>query len=761
MHLEAERDGGRIANAIIIPMIVVVLLGVVGAFGLLLWSAELSNTSSQQSKIQLISNTLSVLRTENARRQQETAVSDLMLDEINRRPLDTPWLLDRLGAWNNERNGFHRSLVIGPDLSTLLEYDADGIEHFATPHLRDQISGSVARVRARFITQLRKGGGAFAAPDYVSGYNTRFIFDTGFAEMGGEVYLYSAAPFMPSSNPQLVTSRIPPVLISFRRIDAAMQDLLQRLGRLQELRLTLRRSADEGYSALPIRSVAGREIAYLEWPADAPGTAFLRRLTPILLILLLAIIGLTVGVVDFARQNTRRLSRSKAQALYNSRHDSLSGLPNREHFFEKLSNALEHQTETSGDTAVVYLDLDHFKKINDTMGHASGDEVIRSVAQRVDSALPGRAVLARISGDEFAMFVPGCAGRAKVEDILKRIQAALARPITVGNTELFASFSIGIAMSPEDGRDPGDLMRKADIALYDAKAAGRACWSFFAPSMQEDLLLRDRLSRELRQAILENQLSIAYQPQSCRDGATVVGVEALARWDHPELGSISPARFIPLAEETGLINALGLWILRRACKDACGWENLIVSVNVSPTQFKAPGFVCDVMKVLAETGLPPARLELEVTESVLLSNEATTLAAMHRLQGEGIKIALDDFGAGYSSLSYLRRFSFNSLKIDRDFLSAVTDSTEAQAVLKTIISLGKALGMDVVGEGVEDADQLAFLARNGCDRMQGYFISQPLPLDALNEFLADRVMERVCREAAHALPAPGRSSRIA
>ncbi|MEP3303508.1 MAG: bifunctional diguanylate cyclase/phosphodiesterase, partial [Roseibium sp.] len=374
---------------------------------------------------------------------------------------------------------------------------------------------------------------------------------------------------------------------------------------------------------------------------------------------------------------------------------------------------------------------------------------------------PKSGVIARISGDEFAMLLADCDNQQSVEQILARIQDQMVRPIRIDNNELFVSLSMGAALAPRDGTDPGELLRKADIALYDAKENGRGRWSFFDNSMQESVQTKDKMSRELRRAIDNDSLDIAYQPQCDADANEVIAVEALARWTHSEMGTISPSSFIPLAEETGLINDLGQWILRRACRDAHRWPDLLVSVNVSPTQFKHPRFVEMILETLDDFNLAPNRLEIEVTESVFAGQHMTILNSMKRLQDRGVKIALDDFGSGYSSLSYLRKFPFDTLKIDRDFISDMDDSLEAEAILTSIIQLGQALGMTIVAEGIEAGHQIGFLADNGCHRMQGYYISRPLADEALAEFLDDRAMKRAMAAAANEEQQPNLPLKLA
>lgn len=741
--MEVERSGGRIANAIIIPMIVVVVLAVAGVFGLLLWSASVSNETARESKEQLLSGALQLLLNDGSGRLDETVVSNQTFLHTSGFVQNQGWLTENIGERLYKHGGFQRSLILDRNLLPMMEYSGIDGKPFLTQDLREQIMGSVAKVRAKGIMAAMSDPKDLSAAQQSRSGNADPLLNasTGYAKMDDGIYVFTAAAIRPGQGTIRLPKAPPVVLVSFKKLDNRLLRLLSNVTDINRLKLVQTAPKDADTASVTLRTFTGVNIAHLVWVTEQPGTALLNRLSPVLLILLLAIIGLTIGVIDFTRQTTKRLAISQARAVYNSRHDTLSGLPNREKFFLLLKAALQGQDIEKGGTAVVYIDLDRFKDINDTLGHAAGDTVIRVVADRLSAVLPRQAVLARISGDEFAMFIPDVSRLEQVQTGLSRMQDALLRPVSAEGTEIFVSLSMGAAMSPRDGTDPGELMRKADIALYDAKASGRGRWSFFDPSMQEEVLTKDKLSRELRKAIDNDHLSIAYQPQSDRAGKQIVALEALARWEHPEMGKISPVDFIPMAEETGLINDLGLWILRRTCQDAKVWTQMQFAVNVSPTQFKHPRFVEQVLEILQEAEIPPHRLEIEVTENVFLGDQKAILDAMRRLQDLGVKVALDDFGSGYSSLSYLRKFPFDSLKIDRDFLSAVENSQEARAIVSTIVTLGKALGMEVVAEGIESRGQLEFLAETGCDRIQGYFISAPLSSRNLAEFLDDHHLE--------------------
>jgi diguanylate cyclase len=376
--------------------------------------------------------------------------------------------------------------------------------------------------------------------------------------------------------------------------------------------------------------------------------------------------------------------------------------------------------------AVFYIDLDHFKEVNDTLGHPVGDELIRNVTMRLSRTLRDDDLVARLGGDEFAVITSTATDAVNLQAISGRIISGLCAPYSVNGHSIVIGASVGIAII--DGRTSGaaDIMRYADIALYRAKNEGRNRACIYDAVMDADLSHRKRVETDLRHAIEGENLRLLYQPIVNNSGEVLVGVEALARWTHPKWGEITPAEFIPIAEHSGLIIELGEWVLRKACLDAQAWPGLTIAVNVSPLQFRRAEFVDVVERTLAETNLDPSRLELEVTESTLLGNVDTAETAMRRLKGLGVRLALDDFGTGYSSLLYLRRFPFDKLKIDRSFVRSIEKAADAAAIVHAVVSLGRGLGMKVTAEGVETAEQHLFLRAAGVHTMQGYRFGKPM-----------------------------------
>jgi diguanylate cyclase (GGDEF)-like protein/PAS domain S-box-containing protein len=436
----------------------------------------------------------------------------------------------------------------------------------------------------------------------------------------------------------------------------------------------------------------------------------------------------------------RKLARDKIDHM--ARHDTLTDLPNRATFNAKLASVLEGAANSGHAFAVLSIDLDSFKEVNDVFGNAVGDMLLCEIARRLGEAAAG-AFLARLGGDEFALIVAEGAQPSTAEAIAERLMASVTTEIACGEHSLHIGLSIGVAVYPSDGKDATALVANANAALYRAKAAGRGTVRFFEAHMDERLRERRALQHELHEAIEQNELILHYQPQA-RIGGETIGFEALVRWHHPIRGVVSPGTFIPLAEESGLIVAMGEWILREACREAASWPKpLQVAVNLSPIQFRHGDLPALVHTILLETGLAPHRLELEITEGVLINDFTRAVSILRRLKLLGVSIAMDDFGTGYSSLSYLQSFPFDKIKIDRTFIANLTDNHYSATIVRAVIGLGRGLNLPVMAEGVETAEQLAFLAREGCDEVQGYHIGHPAPIESYAELVGRNAAPRL------------------
>ncbi|OAF14695.1 histidine kinase [Bradyrhizobium centrolobii] len=460
-------------------------------------------------------------------------------------------------------------------------------------------------------------------------------------------------------------------------------------------------------------------------------TAYDRALTVLIVGMLLTLSLATYLML--ASRNSRRLSLANRRVLELAQTDILTGLPNRAFFLARLDE-INSQLEESGLTfSILMLDLDRFKNVNDSLGHGAGDVLLRQVAQRLKSALRESDVLARLGGDEFAIIQEGCEDqRVCSTELAARIAKLVAEPFLLPGHRVEIGTSIGIAIAPDHGNNQEQLLKKADLALYRSKSAGRNCFTIYDEAMSAELEARNTLEGDLRDAIARCQFELHYQPfVDVTDGGRR-GFEALVRWRHPSRGLIPPDQFIPLAEEAGLIVPLGEWVLRRACADAATWPaDLMVAVNLSPIQFKEAELFEVISAALRDSGLPPERLEIEITESVLLERGVENLAFMERLKSIGVELALDDFGTGYSSLSYLTAFPFDKIKIDKSFIRNLTHQPRSSAIISSIVTLARGLDMAVTAEGVETREEFERLAALGVNFAQGYLFGRPQPVDRI------------------------------
>jgi diguanylate cyclase (GGDEF)-like protein len=516
------------------------------------------------------------------------------------------------------------------------------------------------------------------------------------------------------------TDTAAPIMLSVKFISTdVLAGIASQLG-LVNLRAIDAGPVPEGDFVYELNAPNGERIGRFAWTAKQPGAEIVQSVVPFIAVALAGFALLAAFVLRYMRRTAVAIAAGETRLRHLALHDPLCGLPNRIFFGERLEAVIGQIHSSKTPSAVFYIDLDHFKDVNDTLGHPVGDELIRNVTLRLSHTLRGGDLVARLGGDEFAVISSIGGDTSKVMAMAQRIITAICAPYSVNGHNIVIGASIGIAVIDRDCQGSADIMRYADMALYRAKNEGRNRACIYDAAMDADLSKRKLLEGDLRAAIETNQLRLMYQPIVNKSGDTMTGVEALCRWTHPTRGEISPVEFIAIAEHSGLIVELGAWVLRQALADGKQWPGLTVAVNVSPLQFRRADFAELVERTLNDTGFDPAKLELELTESVLLGNIDTAEAGMLRLKALGIKLALDDFGTGYSSLAYLRRFPFDKLKIDRSFVMSIEKAADAAAIVHAVVSLGRGLGMKVTAEGVETADQHLFLRAAGVHFMQGY-----------------------------------------
>jgi diguanylate cyclase (GGDEF)-like protein len=517
----------------------------------------------------------------------------------------------------------------------------------------------------------------------------------------------------------------------------------------ENAQFTLARGGGEHRANFPIVNDAGRFIAFFEWDRERPGQMLLNQTGPILIAAFLAAALMVYLLLRQLRRFSLALAAGRRQAEYQANHDRLTGLPNRLNFDMHLARTLTG-AQPGAQLSLLMLDLDRFKQVNDTLGHQAGDELICAVGRRIRTIVGQDVMLARLGGDEFAMLVADHGEGPGAEALAARIVAAIGRPFDLNHFKAHVGASVGI-IHIEGEAEPRELLRKADIALYEAKASGRNRAVVYEEHMNELLQLQHTIEAELRLALEGgDQLSVAFQPLVDQASRKVIGAEALARWHHPKYGQISPGRFIPVAENTGLIEALGEKVLRSACELGATAPGRTIAVNISPTQLRNPDFAMLVFDILHQTGMRTVDLELEITESILLDDEHVSAQNLRTFRAAGIHIALDDFGTGYSSLSYLKRYPVDRIKIDRSFVCQLAEGHVSVAITQAMVTLAHAMDIEVTAEGVETETQAAILGRLGCNILQGFLFSGGVSPQAIDAIFADKANrpERRRRSAA-------------
>lgn len=497
--------------------------------------------------------------------------------------------------------------------------------------------------------------------------------------------------------------------------------------------------SDNGLSVFPVTNRTGRIVTFFEWQPYLPGTELLAQTVPAFASGF-GVLGIVVALLLHRLwRSSRDLESKHIDAERQATEDPLTHLPNRLSFERQFDKILREPGSSRHLPTLLMLDLDRFKQVNDTLGHHAGDDLIRAVGERLRHIVEYEAILARLGGDEFAiLFIDGL-NEPEVMEICRNVIEAIGRPFRIGGNEAFVGVSIGVVRARRQDRNRHELTRRADIALYEAKSSGRNRAAIYVESMNELVQNRHSMEAELREALKAgDQLWVAFQPLFGRGEGEIVGAEALVRWNHPRRGPVPPMDFVPIAEGSGLIEALGDVVLRRACEIGAQWPGLTIAVNISPAQLRNPTFAERTFAILEETGMRPQDLEIEITESILLDDELAASDAIRSFRSAGIKIALDDFGTGYSSLNYLKRYPVDRIKIDRSFISQLSNAGASIAIVQALVTLAHALGIEVTAEGVETDEQYRVLASMGCNTFQGYRFSKPLEAPALERLLETR-----------------------
>lgn len=695
---------------VLVPLVAILLLTFVGAGAALFVGTSLTNTEARHQQQRMIEASFSQSLNEHLRQLHSLSrwgPFEQHLEEGN----SSRWLDENIGLWLYEMFG-HQLILVLDQQNQIVRVWREG-QPVSAPE-NDPLIGEV--LQSTLVNDPARQDNA----DYARVTNRAAALAVG--------------------NIQRESNALPRFrLVSLKFLDDGYLTGLAERNQLQGLHFSDGTPQPGIGARYLLIAQAGEAVGYLNWIPSRPGAQMLRTIGPSTGLAVLAISLLCLYMVRRLwnssvnlSQSMLRLGASEAQAQHLAFHDVLTGLPNRALVEDRLTQALALATRHDQRVALLLIDLDRFKTINDTHGHHAGDELIIAVAQRLSRIVRASDTVGRIGGDEFIVVMPDVDNIGQVHSLAQRIIDELSEPFTLFGSDVWSGASIGLALAPKDGVDRLELMRKADIALYEAKSGGRGTYRQFERAMDESVRTRQTIAADLRTALHTRQgLEVWYQPLMDIGGQQMVGIEALLRWHHPARGLIAPGEFIAIAEETGLIIPLGEWVLAEACVTQQRFPELLVAVNVSPVQFRSTGFVERVMAIVSQNGGDPKRLELEITEGVLIEDEREARAIIVELRDAGFRIALDDFGTGYSSLNYLSNFPVDKIKIDRSFTQSLNVAENSVAIVESVVKLGHAMGLMVTAEGVETPGQMSALADAGCNQLQGYLFSQAVPADQL------------------------------
>ncbi|GHA17503.1 bifunctional diguanylate cyclase/phosphodiesterase [Devosia pacifica] len=727
---EPNRGQGRLrfAARVVLPVVSALLITGTSVIAFLFWTAAEIDDRARERQLGIVREALSDRMEETAQQQESVVVSDTAVGHVAF-GFDQVWISRTLGQWMHHFFGHDMNMLVAPD-GTVRYAMQDGRTIDTPPELAPQVASQVAAVRREIA------GGALHHYRLLN--NVPLPRAGGFLKIDGEPAIVSAVPIISDSGRLSQTAGNEYIHVSVAFLDDAVAGEIARKFRLEEVSFDLTPSASSDRANYPVMSPDGRIVAFVSWKAERPGAMLLRQSGPALAMAFAVATLLMIILLRWLRQFSTTAEARRIHAEYMASHDRLTGLYNRNQFDDELETARRRNHADNVLIHIMLLDLDRFKQVNDTLGHQAGDELIRAVGSRLRPLLRPADRLARLGGDEFGILHVSSSSQSDMLDLSRRIIDTLGRPFDLGRSTVYVGVSIGIVTSIGTEFEPQELLRKADIALYEAKAAGRNRAVLYHDQMDQQLQTQHWIEGELRKALkADGQLSVAYQPLVAASSQQTVGAEALVRWTHPTLGRVSPARFIPVAETSGLIEELGTFVLRQACKMGVRHQGKRIAVNISPTQLRNPAFPQALFSVLRETGMSPENLELEITESILLDDEKTANSALTAFREKGIRIALDDFGTGYSSLNYLKRYPVDRIKIDQSFVRQLNEGHASVAIVQALVSLAHAMNMDVTAEGVETSEQARILTQLRCNTLQGYLFSHPIDEAEISAWFAE------------------------
>ncbi|WP_158091173.1 bifunctional diguanylate cyclase/phosphodiesterase [Thalassospira mesophila] len=705
-------------------MLLVMLIGSAGFF-LVYWATSETDRVATARQLYLMEQSQAESLFVIAHQQEGGTVWDNSLQAAMR--WDTKWLNDNLGAWMHEYYGFNALYVLDPrDVPVLAYREKTGLQAHIDPAFGEILYPVVNKLRAR----LRAGEGSRDPRLKTPGETIRTMVD-------GHPAIVSVKPIVSHSGEitQVPGNEFLHVVVHYLDGTSYLAEL-ERNYLFDNLRYSSTKNNVGTERAYPLKSTGHTIVGYFIWQPYCPGATVMGYISPMLVVLVAALIVMVCAFMTLAYRRRASQDATEAKMHHMAMHDALTGLPNRSNFNLRVDHELANLGPSQAGLALLFLDLNGFKQINDSFGHPLGDKLICEFCNRLTSLSRDCDAVARVGGDEFTLMLTGMRQRDDVERFCRRLIELVRVPFNIDGQQIFVGLSVGYAFAPEHGRDRNELIRKADVALYHAKANGRNDFAGFEDEMDALLRNRHRLETDLREALGANdQIEVYYQPIYCARTETLNGFEALLRWHHPARGPISPEFFIPIAEEAGIIGDLGQFVLRQACEAAMRWPDQTMAVNVSILELQDMDYVQKLAAVLAATGLAPERLELEVTETAMLT-AGTCEENLKAIRMMGIRVALDDFGTGFSSLGRLTRIDVDRIKIDKTFVHGFDQSSNDKAMVRAIVELAHATRLAITAEGVENRAQMEFLREIGCDLLQGFYYAKPAPAAEIDALLA-------------------------
>ncbi|YBV95921.1 EAL domain-containing protein [Phyllobacteriaceae bacterium JZ32] len=722
-----------------LPIMLAAIAVAIAFCTLIIWSSHETDQVAIERQERLVALVVSQLRASLAHDQESVTVWDDAVKAVKSGTADHEWIDTNLGTWMHTYFGHDGAYILDPFDRPVYAFLGGEV---AKPSAYDKIASSAEPLVKALRAKLR-------ASD-TTGINDKILTpgESDLSVIAGHPAVISVKPIVSDSGKIRQTPGSEYLHVAVRFLDGSFTQELQKDYLFKGLRFSWHNDNSSDEASYALKSVSGKTIGYFIWEPYRPGSSVLDSIMPTLIALLAAILTTIAALVAILHKRSIKLQMSEARLHHLALHDPLTGLPNRTLFNARLDQALERLQRSKGKLAILYLDLDRFKQVNDTLGHPAGDELIREFAERLKKLAGDTNTVSRIGGDEFTIIVPDLKRVKDIHHFCQRIIDTVRHPFDLYGSQVFVGVSIGVAFAPADGLERTELTRKADVALYHAKSTGRSRYAVFGKDMDTLLQARRNIEQDLRTALQAgDQIQVYYQPIYSASSRKITGVEALLRWHHPTKGWISPDVFISIAEEAGLIEALGEKVLREACTAAKAWPLGTIAVNVSAIELRNPSYAKRVAKLLSSLGMDPHRLELEMTESALTDSLGQCEENVKALRELGVRIALDDFGTGFSSLSRLQRLDVDRIKIDRSFIKGFGSTNGDEAIVQAIVELARATALKTTAEGVETDEQGKCLEQIGCDNLQGFFLSRPLPAGEIDALLGAGPSSRLAEDA--------------